>query len=126
MLQLDYKSGVPICDQIVNGFIRLKALGVLKGGDQLPSVRALASRLAVNPNTVQKAYAMLESSGIIYSVKGKGSFLSDDDQAHNAVKQSARNAFRSAVLTARELGLGPTELKSIIDEVFKKGGKAND
>ena len=126
MLQLDYKSGVPICDQIVNGFIRLKALGVLKGGDQLPSVRALASRLAVNPNTVQKAYAMLESSGIIYSVKGKGSFLSDDDQAHNAVKQSAKNAFRSAVLAARELGLEPTELKNIIDEVSKEGGKAND
>ncbi|MBQ1961639.1 MAG: GntR family transcriptional regulator [Clostridia bacterium] len=126
MLQLDFKSGVPICDQIVNGFIRLKALGVLKGGDQLPSVRALASRLAVNPNTVQKAYAMLESSGIIYSVKGKGSFLSDDDQAHNAVKQSAINAFRSAVLAARELGLEPTELKNIIDEVSKEGGKAND
>ena len=90
MFQLDFKSGVPICDQIVNGFIKLKALGVLKGGDQLPSVRALASKFSVNPNTVQKSYAILENSGIIYSVKGKGSFMSDDETAANAVLESAR------------------------------------
>ena len=73
MFQLDLKSGTPICDQIVSGFIRLKAIGVLRTNDQLPSVRALASKFSVNPNTIQKAYAILESKGIIYSVKGKGS-----------------------------------------------------
>lgn len=124
MLQLDYKSGISICDQIVNGFIRLKALGVLEGGQQLPSVRALASQLAVNPNTIQKAYTILEANGIIYSVKGKGSFLSDDEQAHNAVHENARANFRTAVKAARELGLNREELTELIDEEYEKGGKA--
>ena len=56
MLQLDYKSGVPICDQIVKGFIRMRALGLVESGEQLPSVRALAVELSVNPNTIQKDY----------------------------------------------------------------------
>ena len=68
MLKLNYKSGVPICDQIVNGFVRMKALGLVESGEQLPSVRALAVELGVNPNTIQKAYQILESNGIIYSV----------------------------------------------------------
>lgn len=116
MFQLDFKSGVPICDQIVNGFIKLKALGALKGGDQLPSVRALASKFSVNPNTVQKSYAILEANGIIYSVKGKGSFISDDEAAANAVLQSAKQDFITAVRRAAELGLGSDEMIELIKQ----------
>lgn len=122
MLQLDLKSGVPICDQIVNGFIRLKALGVMQGGEQMPSVRALASRLSVNPNTVQKAYAVLEANGIIYSVKGKGSFLSDDQRASEAVLSNARANFKEAVRSAKQLGLTCEELKKIVADGFTKDG----
>ena len=122
MIQLDLKSGVPICDQIVNGFIRLKALGIMRGGEQMPSVRALASRLSVNPNTVQKAYAILETNGIIYSVKGKGSFLSDDDRASDAVLQNARTAFEDAVRSAKQLGLSRDELIKIVDDGFENDG----
>lgn len=116
MFQLDFKSGVPICDQIVNGFIKLKALGVLKGGDQLPSVRALASKFSVNPNTVQKSYAILEANGIIYSVKGKGSFMSDDENAAKAVLQSAKQEFVLAVQHAADLGLAYEQMITIIKE----------
>lgn len=116
MFQLDFKSGVPICDQIVNGFIKLKALGVLKGGDQLPSVRALASKFSVNPNTVQKSYAILENNGIIYSVKGKGSFMSDDETAANAVLDSAKREFIAAVKNAADLGLGTEEMINLIKQ----------
>ncbi|MGN1320555.1 MAG: GntR family transcriptional regulator [Acutalibacteraceae bacterium] len=116
MFQLDFKSGVPICDQIVNGFIKLKALGVLKGGDQLPSVRALASKFSVNPNTVQKSYAILEANGIIYSVKGKGSFMSDDENAAKAVLQSAKQEFILAVQNAADLGLTYEQMITIIKE----------
>ena len=111
MLQLNYKSGVPICDQIVNGFIRMKALGLSKGGDQLPSVRQLALELCVNPNTIQKAYQMLESAGVIYSVKGKGSFFSDDAAADMAVIKAAKKDFRAAVQSAVELGMTKAELQ---------------
>ena len=116
MFQLDFKSGVPICDQIVNGFIKLKALGVLKGGDQLPSVRALASKFSVNPNTVQKSYAILEANGIIHSVKGKGSFVSDDENAAKAVLQSAKQEFVLAVQHAADLGLAYEQMITIIKE----------
>lgn len=126
MLQLDYKSGIAICDQIVNGFIRLKALGIMESGEQLPSVRALASQLSVNPNTIQKAYAILEANGIIYSVKGKGSFLSDDEKSFNAVLTSAKTNFRNAVNTARELGLKKQDLILLIEKEFSKGVKNND
>lgn len=123
MLQLNYKSGVPICDQIVNGFIRMKALGLSKGGDQLPSVRQLAVELCVNPNTIQKAYQMLESAGVIYSVKGKGSFFSDDAAADIAVIKAAKKDFTAAVRAASELGLTESELNEIVAEVCR-GGEA--
>ena len=120
MFQLDFKSGVPICDQIVNGFIKLKALGAIKGGDQLPSVRTLASKFSVNPNTVQKSYAILEASGIIYSVKGKGSFMSDDENAANAVLKSARQDFIASIRHANELGLTKNDVINLINENIAK------
>lgn len=116
MFQLDLKSGASICEQIVNGFTRLKALGVIEGGEQLPSVRALASRFSVNPNTVQKAYAILESKGIIYSVKGKGNFMSDDETATTAVVEAAEDEFKLAVAKACELGLCKERLIEIIKQ----------
>ena len=118
MFQLDLKNGVPICDQIVNGFIKLKAIGVLKGGEQLPSVRVLASQFSVNPNTVQKAYAILESNGIIYTVKGKGSFISDDERAYNAIVENAENNFKSAIDEAKKIGLSKEQLISLIEKTF--------
>ncbi len=117
MLELNFKSSVPICDQIVNGFIRMKALGLVESGEQMPSVRQLAVELSLNPNTIQKAYQMLESNGIIYSVKGKGSFISSDAAADIAVIKSAKKDFRRAAVSAKELGLKRDELIEIIDEV---------
>lgn len=124
MLKLNYKSGVPICDQIVNGFVRMKALGLVESGEQLPSVRALAMELGVNPNTIQKAYQILETNGIIYSVKGKGSFISDYAAADTAVIMSAKRDFRAAVSAAAELGLRKPELIEIVSEMFEKEGDA--
>ena len=120
MFALDLKSGVPICDQIVNGFIKLKALGLISGGDQMPSVRSLALKFSVNPNTVQKAYAVLEAGGIIYSVKGRGSFVSDDDSASNAIAKRAEDEFCTAVKSAHDLGLDKKALLEIINDIYKE------
>lgn len=118
MFQLDFKSSVPISEQIVNGIIKLKALGVLKGGEQLPSVRALASKFSVNPNTVQKSYSILENDGIIYSVKGKGSFISDDENAASAVIRSAEQDFIAALKNAADLGLSKKRLIELVNENY--------
>lgn len=125
MLQLNYKSGIPICDQIVNGFIRMKALGLIGSGEQLPSVRTLAVELCVNPNTIQKAYQMLENSGIIYTVKGKGSFISDDDAADEAVRKSAGKDFTAAVQRAAELGLTEDALTEIVKKYCRTAERRN-
>lgn len=125
MITIDYKSRVPIYDQITAGFIRLKALGVLKPHDKLPSVRSLATKLGVNPNTVQKAYALLEADGVIYSVSGKGSFISDDTKADEAIMSATRNDFVKAIETAKRMGLTLEELILILNENYK-GGKADD
>ena len=120
MVQLDYKSGVPIYDQIVSGIVKLKMVGALKGGDSLPSVRALAVRLGVNPNTVQRAYAILEEKGIIYSVAGKGSFISGENEATSTIDSLALKEFNKAVLEARRMGKSAEELKAQIDKLFKE------
>ena len=125
MITIDYKSRVPIYDQITGGIIRLKTLGVLNGGDKLPSVRALAIKLGINPNTVQKAYAILETEGIIYSVSGKGSFISEDTSAADAILATAADEFRMSVEAARRMGLDRARLNEIIAEIYE-GGKNDD
>ncbi len=76
MVKLDYKSGEPIHRQITRGIKDLVISGVLKTHQQLPSVRELSVSLTVNPNTVQRAYRDLEAEGVIYSIRGKGNFVS--------------------------------------------------
>ena len=123
MIQLDYRSSVPIYDQLINGIIRLKMVGAIKGGDSLPSVRALASQLGINPNTVQKAYAILEEKGIIYSVSGKGSFLSEDEKSDRAVMEISLGRFKEAVEEAHKRGISREALISAIDEMYKEESK---
>ena len=74
MIQLNYRDARPIYEQVKDGLRHLVVTGALQAGDKLPSVRALASSLAINPNTIQRAYSELEAEGYIYSVSGKGSF----------------------------------------------------
>ena len=79
MFQIDLRGGRgAIYQQLKDEVIRLAGMGVLRPDDQLPSVRALARELGINPNTVAKAYSQLEADGITYSVAGRGSFIRGD------------------------------------------------
>ncbi len=75
MFQIQPYSPVPVYEQIVNQTERLVLSGVLKTGDQMPSVRSLSIRLSVNPNTIQKAYNELDARGVLCAVPGKGCFV---------------------------------------------------
>lgn len=119
MFQLDLGSRVPIHEQIVNGFLRLRTVGVMKSGDKLPSVRSLAKSLGVNPNTVQRAYNSLEESGVIYSLAGKGSFLAQNDLAQKAVLNAQKESFKAEVLKAKRIGITEKELIALVDEIFE-------
>ena len=78
MISLNYRDSRPIYEQIKDGLRKLIVTGAMKPDEKLPSVRALAQQLSINPNTIQRAYNELESEGYIYSVPGKGSFASGD------------------------------------------------
>ena len=75
MILLDYRDSRPIYEQVQDGLRRLMVSGVLQEGEKLPSVRALAGQLAINPNTIQRAYRELEMGGWIATVPGKGCFV---------------------------------------------------
>ena len=80
MLNLDYRDARPIYEQVRDGLRRLMVSGVIQEGEQLPSVRAMATSLAINPNTIQRAYELLEAEGYVSSVPGKGSFAAPHSQ----------------------------------------------
>ena len=88
MLNLDFRDARPIYEQVKDGLRRLMVTGIIREGEKLPSVRTMASSLAINPNTIQRAYESLESEGNVYSVPGKGSFAAP----HTGVDEGRRDA----------------------------------
>ena len=86
MIRLDYRDARPIYEQVKDGLRRLMVTGVLAPGEKLPSVRSLAMDLAINPNTIQRAYAQLEMEGYVYSVAGRGTFVAEG-QEQNLVRR---------------------------------------
>lgn len=109
MIHLDYRDTRPIYEQVRDGLRKLMVTGMLRPGDKLPSVRALAVELAINPNTIQRAYSQLEAEGYILSVSGKGTFvaeLQDQNQLRRAELEEKiwplRDELRSLGMTAGE------------------------
>lgn len=111
MFTLDYRSRKPLYDQLCQSIERMAACGVLEPGSRLPSVRMLAEELAINPNTVQKAYRMLEHGGVIETVPGKGSFLCAGDRAKQLQKNRSRQALRAGIQAALDAGMTPLEIR---------------
>lgn len=116
VITIDMKGRSPIYEQLKNGIIKLAALGALKPNEQLPPVRQLAKKLAINPNTVQKAYAELERDGIIYSLQGKGSFISEGLEQNSELKRSAQQSLKKACESCLMAKMSKQE---IIDTVTK-------
>ena len=120
MILLDYKSRQPISEQLYNSFAKMAALHVMHGGEQLPSVRALAQSLGINPNTVQKAYQLLERDGIIYSIPGKGSFIGETTRLERERLEAAEE-LKNTVVKAQKVSLTPEEIRGIVEEALKGG-----
>ena len=120
IFSLDQKSRLPIYEQLYQSVTRMAALGVLEAEAQLPSVRTLAQELGVNPNTVQKAYHMLEHDGIIVSVPGKGSFLAKGDPAVLLRRKQILSALRSTIAEAAECGIEKSELYEITEACYQE------
>ena len=107
MITVDLKSRIPIYEQIVDSVKSAILSRALLPDEQLPAVRRLAVELAINPNTIQKAYAILEAQGIVYSVAGRGSFVSSETGAlfdlHRAkIAEDLKKNFNDAKISGME------------------------
>ena len=110
MILLDYRDSRPIYEQVQDGLRRLMVSGVLREGEKLPSVRALASQLAINPNTIQRAYEARELEGYVYSIGGKGSFVAPRREVDDGRKEELFKQLDAAVKELLFLGLTKEEL----------------
>ena len=110
-ISIDYTKREPIYEQIVREVEKLITLGVLKSGSQIPSVRALAYDLGINPNTVKKAYDILEENGLIISKSTKGTFISDNISKAKELKiEELINKMREITKELETYGLDKEEI----------------
>lgn len=100
MLELNYRDGRPIYEQVKDELRKLVITGAIAPDDKLPSVRSLASSLAINPNTIQRAYEALEHEGYVYSIAGRGTFAAPQTDVGAERRGKLLSVFDE---TAREL-----------------------
>ena len=120
MIRLDYRDARPIYEQVRDGLRSMMVTGVLAAGDKLPSVRSLATKLAINPNTIQRAYNELEAEGYIYSVAGRGSFVSGTADADAARRETLRADVKRLLNELRYLGVTEADAAALIKEVYEQ------
>lgn len=120
MIVIDYQDRRPIYEQIVEKFQMLILRGILEADSQMPSVRKLAVDLSINPNTIQKAYAMLEQQGYIYSVKGRGNFVSGGKHLLQEKQRAYWKEFEEVLEKGRQIGIGREELAARLEEYWRE------
>jgi GntR family transcriptional regulator len=129
MFELDIRSRQPIYEQLVEKLKELIMNNILKVDEQLPSVRTLAQQLTINPNTIQKAYRELEREGYIYSVPGKGSFVSESTSIINNEKlEKIKQELVKLLAEAVFLGVTKEDIVSLFEKIDNsvKGGSTDD
>ena len=116
---LDYHSRTPIYEQIKEQIVLDVSRGVLKKDDQLPSLRQLSAQLGININTVKRALSELEAQGVIYSIAGKGIFISGNAESQNIYLEQSLDVVKSALVTAKEMGASEERLIELVKELYK-------
>jgi len=123
MLHLDYRDARPIYEQVKDGLRKLMVTGAIREGEKLPSVRTLAGTLAINPNTIQKAYEALEAEGYVYSVPGKGSFAAPHTGVDTRRREQLLEQLDGLV---KELGYLGMSAQDICGYIREKEGENHD
>lgn len=123
MIQLNYRDAKPIYEQIKDGLRKLVITNSLIANEKLPSVREMASKLAINPNTIQKAYRELETEGYVYTVAGKGTFVAERKEVLGVRNEELMKEFDEVVTELLFLATDEDSLKTRIEQLAK-GGEA--
>ena len=119
MITVDMRDRKPIYEQLIDNIRTLAVQGHLKPDEHLPSVRQLAAELAINPNTIQKAYAELERQNVIYSLPGRGNFISPDiGSVAKQERQRQLEALGVLLRQAQNAGVEKSEMQALLDEIF--------
>lgn len=118
MILIDYKDRRPIYEQVIERFQQMILCGALKADEPMPSVRSLAMELSINPNTIQRAYQELERQGYIYTMKGKGSFVSDNTGAAKSKREEIKGELSGYISKAMSAGVSKEELLELFQELL--------
>lgn len=118
MILLDYRDKRPIYEQVVEKLERLIAGGGLEPLTKMPSVRSLAMDLSVNPNTIQRAYAQLEQDGYLYTVSGRGSFVTAESEWKENRQAKVLAQWREITRLAREAGLSQEDMIRNLKKIY--------
>jgi GntR family transcriptional regulator len=124
MLQIDFRSGLPIYTQIVNQVQAQVAGGILQPGDQLPTVRALAEELRVNFNTVARAYRILDEARIISTQQGRGTYITEippPKVTEKLRKEALQELTQRFISEAMRLEFSKNEIHRAVKEQLKRG-----
>lgn len=124
MILLDYRDKRPIYEQVVEKLEHLIVSGALEENSRMPSVRALAMELSVNPNTVQRAYNQLEQDGYLYTVSGRGSFVAPESEWRDGKKEKMLEEWQQVTEKALEAGLLIEQLAAELNRIY--GRKNSD
>ena len=122
MISLNFKDKRPIYEQVIDRLKELMVVGALPENTQLPSVRGLAVELSINPNTIQRAYGELERQGYIYSIKGKGNFVAENERMRDLKIDEIKRRLEEVIEEARKLGLRDEEIIALIRQKENKEG----
>lgn len=118
MISINYKDPRPVYEQIKDGFKKLILAGIMENGEKMPSVRIMAMDLAINPNTIQRAYRELEQEGFIYSVAGKGSFVGDVNELTDKHVVEMLEKLEKLVEEMKQSGVSRDRILEMVDSVY--------
>ena len=124
MIAIDYKDRRPLYEQVVERYRELILNQVLEPDSKLPSVRSLAMELSITPNTIQRAYSELEKAGYIYTVKGRGNFVSSNDSLMELNRTQNLEDVKTAVHAAKSVGLPQKIILEAVEFIY--GGATYD
>ncbi len=114
MIQLNYRDARPIYEQVRDGLRQLVLSGAISPNEKLPSVRSLASSLAINPNTISRAYEALEKEGYVYTQVGKGTFAAQLTDVNKERVKTLMKQWQTITMELLRLGISAEELKEIL------------
>ena len=120
MIILEYRDKRPIYEQVVDKLERLIVGGALEADTEMPSVRSLAVELSVNPNTIQRAYVMLEQMGYLYTISGRGNFVAPESEWRGSKVQEMLKECHEMLLRAKEAGVTKEQLLVQLSKVYEE------